>query len=100
MLPVQPLALIDSHEELRLIHIYCAWISHRYDTPSVEFEARMKLVKKWSAIDACTTLPSARWVTALHHETFDNTMEDSLVIVSLKAELNEIATCSWRLLGP
>ena len=60
----------------------------------------MKLINKAPAIYTLASFPGACGVTALHHEAFDNPVEEGAIIVTLQAELKEVAASTWCLLCP
>jgi hypothetical protein len=60
----------------------------------------MELIKKEAAINTLPSFPCACGVTSLHHETFNDSMKECAIVVTLQAKLEEVAAGSWCLLGP
>uniref|UniRef100_A0A7C9ACA2 Uncharacterized protein n=1 Tax=Opuntia streptacantha TaxID=393608 RepID=A0A7C9ACA2_OPUST len=60
----------------------------------------MELIRECSPVYAFSAESSSSWITALNEETLDDSMEDGVVIVTLKAKLNEISHCFGSFLRP
>lgn len=56
----------------------------------IELQTSMKLVLEVVAVDGLSTSSSACGVTTLDHEVFDDSMEDSVGIVALHAQLHKV----------
>ncbi len=60
----------------------------------------MELIKKETAINTLPSFTRACGVTSLDHETFNDSMKERPIVVTLQAKLEEVAAGSWCLLGP
>ena len=101
MLLLEPVARSGhSHEELRAVLVALAVICHR-NNPSVrEGESLVQLVQEGATENTFSPLACPCGVSPLNHEVFDDPMEDSLVIVALQTELDEVANGARGLPGP
>lgn len=58
----------------------------------------MNLILEFLAVDAGSSPPRARRITALDHEIFDDPVEDDSVIITPLSERGKVPACLWGVL--
>lgn len=92
MLILQLGSLAQCEKELRRI-VISASVRHRNQTAPDESQTGMKLIFERCSVHRIAATSIAIRIAALHDETFDQAMEDGVIVVTLHTELNKIATC-------
>ena len=89
---IQPRTLVNSHEELRLVHVDLSRVCHGDDSSSTKLKSRVKLIEKWFSVNAAAALTRTSRVSSLDHEAFNYSVENCFIVVAFHAKLNKVAT--------
>lgn len=93
---IQVLRFVQCNEELRAISIR-AVVGHRQQAAVRESQPLMEFVFERAPKGRFAAIARARRITALDHEIFHQSMENSAVKIVLQAVLHEIAARKWGL---
>lgn len=85
VLLVQKVAGVQREEKLRVVRVGFVLIGHGQKSAMVEPQPRVKLIRKGTAIDALSSIASARGVPSLDHKTRHQAVENRPVIVLSQA---------------
>eukprot|EP00982_Pelagococcus_subviridis_P013663 31270-Pelagococcus_subviridis.AAC.11 len=90
VLPVDPVAALESDEELRAVRVSRSRVRHRDLAAVVELDPGVQLIFEGFAVDRVPALAGARGVAGLDAKVFDDSMEDAVLVVALQAQLDEV----------
>ena len=99
MLFIKVRTLSKCEEKLCIICIFTA-VCHSQHTSPTESQPLMKLILKRCTINGLPSSPSASRISSLYHKPRNHSMKNSIFIISIKCQLDKIATSKWGFFGP